>query len=191
MPENTKETQIQEESRWYILHTYSGHEDKVSENLKQRIENLDLSKTIHEVLVPSEVKIEIKDGERQEVNRKMYAGYLLVKMIMTDDSWFAVRNTPGVTGFVSAEDESDNRPKPVPLEQHEVDNILNQIDSEEPRVRVGFAQGETVRITDGPFVDFVGAVDEVYPDRAKVKVLVSFFGRETPVELDFLQVEKA
>lgn len=191
MPENTKETQIQEESRWYILHTYSGHEDKVSENLKQRIENLDLSKTIHEVLVPSEVKIEIKDGERQEVNRKMYAGYLLVKMIMTDDSWFAVRNTPGVTGFVSAEDETDNRPKPVPLEQHEVDNILNLNDSDQPRVKVGLVQGQTVRIADGPFLDFMGIVDEIYPDRLKVKVLVSFFGRETPVELDFMQIEKA
>ena len=112
-------------------------------------------------------------------------------MEMDDESWFVVRNTPGVTGFVSAEDESDNRPKPVPLEQDEVDNILNQIGSNEPRVRVGFAQGETVRITEGPFVDFMGAVDEVYPDRAKVRVLVSFFGRETPVELDFLQVEKA
>ena len=110
---------------------------------------------------------------------------------MDDESWFVVRNTPGVTGFVSAQDENENRPKPVPLEQEEVDNILNQIKSEEPRVRVGFAQGQTVRITDGPFLDFMGAVDEVYPDRAKVKVLVSFFGRETPVELDFLQVEKA
>ena len=116
---------------------------------------------------------------------------IFVQMEMDDESWFVVRNTPGVTGFVSAEDESDNRPKPVPLEQHEVDNILNQIESDEPRVRVGFAQGQTVRITEGPFVDFMGAVDEVYPDRAKVKVLVSFFGRETPVELDFLQVEKA
>ena len=112
-------------------------------------------------------------------------------MEMDDDSWFVVRNTPGVTGFVSAEDESDNRPKPVPLEQHEVDNILKQIQSDEPRVRVGFTQGQTVRITEGPFLDFMGAVEEVYPDRAKVKVLVSFFGRETPVELDFLQVEKA
>ncbi len=112
-------------------------------------------------------------------------------MEMDDESWFVVRNTPGVTGFVSAEDESENRPKPVPLEQHEVDNILNQIESDEPRVRVGFAQGQTVRITDGPFVDFMGAVDEVYLDRAKIRVLVSFFGRETPVELDFLQVEKA
>ena len=112
-------------------------------------------------------------------------------MEMDDESWFVVRNTPGVTGFVSAQDENENRPKPVPLEQDEVDNILNQIKSEEPRVRVGFAAGQTVRITDGPFLDFMGAVDEVYPDRAKVKVLVSFFGRETPVELDFLQVEKA
>ena len=128
---------------------------------------------------------------KKSVSRKVFPGYILVQMEMDDESWFVVRNTPGVTGFVSAEDESDNRPKPVPLEQHEVDNILNQIESDEPRVRVGFAQGQTVRITEGPFVDFMGAVDEVYPDRAKVKVLVSFFGRETPVELDILQVEKA
>ena len=111
-------------------------------------------------------------------------------MEMDDDSWFVVRNTPGVTGFVSAEDESDNRPKPVPLEQDEVDHILNQIQSDEPRIKVGFASGQTVRVTEGPFIDFMGVVDEVYPDRLKVKVLVSFFGRETPVELDFLQVEK-
>ncbi|MEE1551043.1 MAG: transcription termination/antitermination protein NusG, partial [Nitrospinaceae bacterium] len=130
-------------------------------------------------------------GKKKSVSRKVFPGYILVQMEMDDESWFVVRNTPGVTGFVSAEDESENRPKPVPLEQHEVDNILNQIESDEPRVRVGFAQGQTVRITDGPFVDFMGAVDEVYPDRAKIRVLVSFFGRETPVELDFLQVEKA
>jgi len=111
-------------------------------------------------------------------------------MEMDDDSWFVVRNTPGVTGFVSAEDESDNRPKPVPLEQEEVDHILNQIRSDEPRIKVGFASGQTIRVTEGPFIDFMGVVDEVYPDRLKVKVLVSFFGRETPVELDFLQVEK-
>ena len=110
---------------------------------------------------------------------------------MNDESWYVVRNTPGVTGFVSAEDETDNRPKPVPLEQHEVDNILNLNDSDQPRVKVGLVQGQTVRITDGPFLDFMGIVDEIYPDRLKVKVLVSFFGRETPVELDFMQIEKA
>ena len=112
-------------------------------------------------------------------------------MKMDDESWYVVRNTPGVTAFVSAEDEQDARPKPVPLEQHEVDTILRRIESDEPRVRVGYAVGQNIRIVDGPFVDFMGYVDEVYPDRAKLRVLVSFFGRETPVELDFLQVERA
>ena len=180
-----------EDKRWYIIHAYSGQEDRVKKNLDQRIQNMDVGDKIFQVVVPTEEEMEYKDGQKTSVSRKVIPGYILVQMNMDDDSWFVVRNTPGVTGFVSAEDESDNRPKPVPLEQHEVDGILNQIKSEEPRVRVGFAQGQTVRITEGPFVDFMGAVDEVYPDRAKVKVLVSFFGRETPVELDFLQVEKA
>lgn len=177
--------------RWYIIHAYSGQEDRVKNNLEQRIKTMDVSDKIFDVVVPTEDEIEYKDGQKSSVSRKVFPGYILVHMEMDDDSWFVVRNTPGVTGFVSAEDESDNRPKPVPLEQHEVDNILNQIESDEPRVRVGFAQGQTVRITEGPFLDFMGAVEEVFPDRAKVKVLVSFFGRETPVELDFLQVEKA
>jgi transcriptional antiterminator NusG len=180
-----------EETRWYIIHAYSGQEDRVKKNLDQRIQNMDVGDKIFQVIVPIEMEMEYKDGQKVSVSRKIFPGYILVQMNMDDESWFVVRNTPGVTGFVSAEDESDNRPKPVPLEQHEVDTILNQIQSEEPRVRVGFAQGQTVRITEGPFVDFMGAVDEVYPDRAKIKVLVSFFGRETPVELDFLQVEKA
>ena len=180
-----------EDKRWYIIHAYSGQEDRVKKNLDQRIQNMDVGDKIFQVIVPTEEEMEYKDGQKKSVFRKVFPGYILVQMEMDDESWFVVRNTPGVTGFVSAEDESDNRPKPVPLEQHEVDNILNQIESDEPRVRVGFAQGQTVRITEGPFVDFMGAVDEVYPDRAKVKVLVSFFGRETPVELDFLQVEKA
>jgi len=180
-----------EDKRWYIIHAYSGQEDRVKKNLDQRVQNMDVGDKIFQVVVPTEEEMEYKDGQKTSVSRKVFPGYILVQMNMDDESWFVVRNTPGVTGFVSAEDESDNRPKPVPLEQHEVDGILNQIQSEEPRVRVGFAQGQTVRITDGPFVDFMGAVDEVYPDRAKVKVLVSFFGRETPVELDFLQVEKA
>ena len=177
--------------RWYIIHAYSGQEDRVKNNLEQRIKTMDVSDKIFDVVVPTEEEIEYKDGQKSSVSRKVFPGYILVLMEMDDDSWFVVRNTPGVTGFVSAEDESDNRPKPVPLEQHEVDNILKQIQSDEPRVRVGFAQGQTVRITEGPFLDFMGAVEEVYPDRAKVKVLVSFFGRETPVELDFLQIEKA
>jgi transcriptional antiterminator NusG len=177
--------------RWYIIHAYSGQEDRVKNNLEQRITSMDVQDKIFQIIVPTEEEMEYKDGQKISTFKKIFPGYILVQMEMNDESWFVVRNTPGVTGFVSAQDESENRPKPVPLEQDEVDNILNQIKSDEPRVKVGFATGQTVRITDGPFLDFMGAVDEVYPDRAKVKVLVSFFGRETPVELDFLQVEKA
>ena len=176
---------------WYIIHAYSGQEDRVKKNLEQRIQTMDVSDKIFQVIVPTEEEMEYKDGQRKSVLKKIFPGYILVEMEMNDDSWFVVRNTPGVTGFVSAEDESDNRPKPVPLEQYEVDNILKQIESDAPRVRVGFANGQTVRIKNGPFVDFMGVVDEVYPDRSKIKVMVSFFGRETPVELDFIQVEKA
>ena len=179
-----------ENRRWYIIHAYSGQEDRVKTNLEQRIQTMDVKDKIFQVIVPTEEEMEYKDGQKKSNLKKIFPGYILVQMEMDDDSWFVVRNTPGVTGFVSAEDESDNRPKPVPLEQEEVDHILNQIRSDEPRIKVGFASGQTVRVTEGPFIDFMGVVDEVYPDRLKVKVLVSFFGRETPVELDFLQVEK-
>ena len=179
-----------ENRRWYIIHAYSGQEDRVKKNLEQRIQTMDVKDKIFQVVVPTEEEMEYKDGQKKTNLKKIFPGYILVQMEMDDDSWFVVRNTPGVTGFVSAEDESDNRPKPVPLEQEEVDHILNQIRSDEPRIKVGFASGQTVRVTEGPFIDFMGVVDEVYPDRLKVKVLVSFFGRETPVELDFLQVEK-
>ncbi len=179
-----------ENRRWYIIHAYSGQEDRVKKNLEQRIQTMDVKDKIFQVVVPTEEEMEYKDGQKKSNLKKIFPGYILVQMEMDDDSWFVVRNTPGVTGFVSAEDESDNRPKPVPLEQEEVDHILNQIRSDEPRIKVGFASGQTVRVTEGPFIDFMGVVDEVYPDRLKVKVLVSFFGRETPVELDFLQVEK-
>lgn len=188
--ETEKMNNNKEIPRWYILHTYSGHEDKVMQNLKQRIENMDLHEIVHDVLVPTEEQIEIKDGERTTVNKKMYAGYLLVKMIMNDDSWFSVRNTPGVTGFVSAEDEIEKRPKPVPLEDYEVDKIMNRMESGTPSVSVGLSQGDSVKIKDGPFAEFLGTVDEVNKERGKVIVHVSFFGRETPLELDFLQVEK-
>jgi transcriptional antiterminator NusG len=151
---------------------------------------MDVKDKIFQVIVPTEEEMEYKDGQKKTNLKKIFPGYILVQMEMDDDSWYVVRNTPGVTGFVSAEDESDNRPKPVPLEQEEVDHILNQIRSDEPRIKVGFASGQTIRVTEGPFIDFMGVVDEVYPDRLKIKVLVSFFGRETPVELDFLQVEK-
>ena len=188
--ETEKMNNNKEIARWYILHTYSGHEDKVMQNLKQRVENMDLHQIVHDVLVPTEEQIEIKDGERTVVNKKMYAGYLLVKMIMNDDSWFSVRNTPGVTGFVSAEDEVEKRPKPVPLEDYEVDRIMNRMESGTPSVSVGLTQGDSVKIKDGPFAEFLGTVDEVNKERGKVTVHVSFFGRETPLELDFLQVEK-
>lgn len=177
--------------RWYIVHTYSGQEDRVQKNLTLRIESMDVSDKIFQVVVPTEEEIEIKEGKRTSVARRVFPGYILVEMEMNDESWYVVRNTPGVTGFISVEDELEKRPKPVPLEQSEVDSILNHMKSAQPRVRVGFEKGQMVRIVDGPFMDFMGSVDEVYPERSKLKVLVSFFGRETPVELDFLQVEKS
>lgn len=177
--------------RWYIVHTYSGQEDRVQKNLEQRVSTMDVKDKIFEVVVPTEEEVEIKEGERKTVQKKMYAGYLIVHMVMDDESWYVVRNTPGVTGFISAEDEREKRPKPVPLEEVEVERILNRMKSEAPRVRVGFETGESVRIKDGPFADFMGTVDEVLDERGKVRVHVSFFGRETPVELDFLQIEKS
>jgi transcriptional antiterminator NusG len=177
--------------RWYIVHTYSGQEDRVQKNLEQRIETMDMADKIFEVVVPTEEEVEIKEGERRTVEKKMYAGYLLVRMVMDDESWYVVRNTPGVTGFISAEDEREKRPKPVPLEDVEVDRIMRRMKSEAPTVRIGFQKGDSVRIKDGPFMDFIGTVDEVNEERGKVSVHVSFFGRETPVELDFLQLEKA
>jgi len=176
--------------RWYIVHTYSGQEDRVKRNLELRVETMDVQGKIFQVIVPTEEEIEIRDGQRKSVSRRVFPGYVMVQMNMDDESWYVVRNTPGVTGFVSAEDEREKRPKPVPLEDREVEAILKQMESAKPRVRVGFEHGQTVRIKSGPFLNFMGSVDEVYPDRSKVRVLVSFFGRETPVELDFLQVEK-
>ena len=178
-------------ARWYIVHTYSGQEDRVQKNLEQRINTMDVKDKILNVVVPTEEEVEIKEGERKTVQKKMYAGYLIVQMLMDEESWYVVRNTPGVTGFISAEDEREKRPKPVPLEDAEVDRIMSRMTSDAPRVRVGYEQGESVRIKDGPFADFMGTVDEVLEDRGKIRVHVSFFGRETPVELDFLQIEKS
>ena len=182
------ETDIQ--PRWYVVHAYSGQEERVKKNLDLRVETMDVQDKIFQVVVPTEDEMEIKDGRRKSVAKKVFPGYILVRMTMDDESWYVVRNTPGVIGFVSTEDERDQRPKPVPLEESEVEAILNRIESETPRVRIGYTKGQSVRITDGPFVDFMGTVDEIFTDRAKVKVLVSFFGRETPVEMDFLQVER-
>jgi transcriptional antiterminator NusG len=184
------ETAQDTETRWYIIHTYSSQEERVKKNIELRVETMDIKDKIFQVVVPTEEELEIKDGRRKPKQNRIFPGYILIHMKMDDESWYVVRNTPGVTGFVSAEDEREGRPKPVPLEDQEVEAILSQMQSSKPRIRVGLDKGQPVRITDGPFVDFMGVVDEVFPDRAKVKVLVSFFGRETPVELDFLQVEK-
>lgn len=178
------------EERWYIIHTYSGQEERVKRNLDQRVESMDIRDKIFDVVIPTETEIEIKEGRRKSIRRKVFPGYILVHMSMDDDSWHVVRNTPGVTGFVSSDDETESRPKPIPLEEDEVERILSQMESEAPRVKVGFMEGQSVRITDGPFNDFIGTVDQVLADRGKLSILVSFFGRDTPVELDFLQVEK-
>ena len=184
--------QVDEENdpRWYIVHTYSGQEDLVEKNLKLRIQSLDMQDRIMQVLVPTEKEVVFKEGKRKSEQRKLFPGYILVQMMMDDESWYAVRNTPGVTGFVSSEDEHEKRPKPVPLEDKQVEDILKQAEVNPARVKIGLDLGETVRITEGPFVDFIGAVSDVDEGKGKVRVLVSFFGRETPVELDFLQVER-
>ncbi len=176
--------------RWYIVHTYSGQEDLVEKNLRLRIQSLDMQDRINSVLVPTEEEVVFKDGKRRSERRKLFPGYILVQMTMDDESWYAVRNTPGVTGFVSSEDEHDKRPKPVPLEDKQIEDILKQVESDATRVKIALERGETVRITEGPFVDFIGAINDVDEGKGKVRVLVSFFGRETPVELDFLQVER-
>lgn len=173
-----------EHHRWYVVHTYSGHEKKVKTNLEHRIQTMDVRDKIFRVVIPTEEEIEIRDGARRTVARKIFPGYVLVHMQLDDQSWYVVRNTPGVTGFVGS------GTRPTPLEDGEVKSILRRMRSEEPRVKVGFSVGQSVRIIAGPFVDFVGQVEDLNLERGKVKVLVSFFGRETPVELDFLQVER-
>ncbi len=184
-------TSTETEVHWYIIHTYSGQEDRVKRNLELRIGSMDVKDKIYQVVVPTEEEIEMKEGKRKSVQRKIFPGYILIQMRMDDESWYVVRNTPGVTGFISSEDERERRPKPVPLEPREVDHILNRMQEPTPRIKVGLATGQMVRITGGPFAEFMGSVDTVDEDKGKVRVLVSFFGRETPVELDFLQVERA
>ncbi len=170
---------------WYVVHCYSGYENKVRHNLEQRIESMGMKDKIFDVIVPTEEEVEVKDGKRRTVERRIFPGYILVNMILDEDSWYVVRNTPGVTGFVGMGDE------PTPLRPEEVAQILKRMESETPRVKVTFRPGERVRIVEGPFHDFRGTVEEIDMERGKVRVLISFFGRETPVELDFLQVEKA
>ena len=178
------ETATTTDVRWYVVHAYSGHEEKVKANLLKRVESMDMHDKIFDVLVPTEEVMEIKDGQRRKVAKRIFPGYILVNMIMSDESWYVVRNTPGVTSFVG----SGN--KPVPLQEKEVRAILKQMKQEAPKIRVDFQIGEAVRVVDGPFTDFHGKVDEINPEKGKLKVLVNMFGRETPVELDLLQVEK-
>lgn len=172
------------EKHWYAIHTYSGYEDNVSRNLKQRVESLGYEDKIFEVLVPKEKKIKIKAGKREVVEEKIYPGYVLVQMIVSDDSWYVVRNTPNVTGFIGA------GTTPTPLSQEEIDILITRMGVTEPKYKVDVKAGDNVKITDGPFKDFDGKVAEVDAERGRVKVLVSIFGRETPVELDFLQIKK-
>jgi len=170
--------------RWYIVHTYSGYEEKVKRSLEQRIKTMDAEDKIFQVVIPTEDEIEIRGGQRRTVTKKIFPGYVLVEMKMDDESWQVVRNTPGVTGFVGGGN------KPTPLAEDEVKAILRQMEDGSPQVKVGFRKGENVRVVDGPFSDFIGTVDEINIGKGKVKVLLSLFGRETSVELDFLQVER-
>jgi transcriptional antiterminator NusG len=185
--EDASETEeVEDDGRaWYVVHCYSGYENKVRHNLEQRIETMGMKDQIYDVVVPTEEEIEVKDGKRRTIERRVFPGYILVNMVMTEESWYVVRNTPGVTGFVGMGNE------PTPLRPEEVAQIIKRMEAEAPRIKVTFKQGERVRIVEGPFNDFRGTVDEIDMERAKVRVLVNFFGRETPVELDFLQVEKA
>lgn len=170
---------------WYVIHCYSGYENKVRHNLEQRIETMGMKDKIFDVVIPTQEEIEVKDGKRRVVERHVFPGYVLVNMILTEESWYVVRNTPGVTGFVGM------GTTPTPLRPEEVAHILRRMEAEVPHIKVTFKVGERVRIIDGPFNDFRGTVSEIDMERTKVRVMVNFFGRETPVELDFLQVEKA
>jgi len=172
-------------SYWFVVHCYSGYENKVRHNLEQRIETMGMKNMIFDVVVPTQEEIEVKDGKRRTVERHIFPGYVLVNMILTEESWYVVRNTPGVTGFVGMGNE------PTPLRPEEVLQIVKRMEADAPTVKVTFKVGERVRIIDGPFNDFRGVVSEIDMERTKVRVMVNFFGRETPVELDFLQVEKA
>lgn len=170
---------------WYVVHCYSGYENKVRHNLEQRIDSMGMKDRIFDVVVPTEEEIEVKDGNRRTIERRVFPGYILVNLVLSEESWYVVRNTPGVTGFVGMGNE------PTPLRPEEVQQIIKRMESDAPRIKVTFKSGERVRIVDGPFNDFHGTVSEIDMDRAKVRVMVNFFGRETPVELDFLQVEKS
>ncbi len=176
--------QISQKRSWYVIHTYSGYEDAVAKALNQRVESLGMEDKIFNVLVPKEKKIRIKGGKRKVVEGKLYPGYILVEMIVTDDSWYVIRNTPNVTGFVGA------GTTPIPVSLAEVENLKKRLGAEEPQYKIDVEIGDLVKITDGPFKDFDGKVSEIDEEKGKVKVLVNMFGRDTPVELDSLQIKK-
>jgi transcriptional antiterminator NusG len=175
------------EKRWYVVHTYSGYENKVKANLEMRVESMKMTDKIFRVMVPQDEETEIKDGKKKTVMKKKFPGYVLVEMVMTDDSWYVVRNTPGVTGFIGSYGGGS---KPTPLLPEEVTDLLKQMGVEEPRIKVDFELHESVKVKEGPFANFIGTIEEIQEDKQKVKVRVNMFGRETPLELDFGKVEK-
>lgn len=180
MPKQT----AQQGRRWYVLHTYSGYEENVSRNLRQRIESMDMEDKIFDILIPTESKIKIKNGKRKTIKEKIFPGYVMVNMIVTDASWYVVRNTPNVTGFVGS------GTTPTPVSDEEIKSLLQRMGQEDPEYKIDISVGELVKIVDGPFKDYEGKVSDIDEARGKAKVLVSMFGRETPVELDFLQIKK-
>lgn len=175
------------EKNWYVVHTYSGYENKVKANLEKRVETMGMEDKIFRVIVPEEEETEIKNGKSKVVKKKVFPGYVLVELIMTDDSWYVVRNTPGVTGFVGS---TGSGSKPIPLLPEEVSALLKRMGIEEKRIEVDLEVGDTVKVIEGPFANFTASVEDIDPAKAKIKVLVNMFGRDTPVELDFSQIEK-
>jgi transcription termination/antitermination protein NusG len=176
-----------DDRNWFVVHTYSGYENKVKANLERRIHSMGMADKIFRVLVPMEDEVEFKDGKRKITPKKVFPGYVLVEMIMDDQSWYVVRNTQGVTGFVGSPGPGE---KPVPLQDKEVKTILKQMGIEAPKLKIDFKKGDRVKVTSGPFFDFTGVVDEIQPEKERLRALISIFGRETPVELEFFQVEK-
>lgn len=175
------------EKRWYVVHTYAGYENKVKLNLEMRLETMKMTDKIFRVMVPQEEETEMKDGQKKTVMKKKFPGYVLVEMAMTDDSWYVVRNTPGVTGFIGSYGGGS---KPVPLQPEEVDSLLKQMGVEVPKMKIDFEVKDSVKVKEGPFAEFIGTIEEISAEKQKVKVTVNMFGRETPLELDFTSVEK-
>jgi len=175
------------EKRWYVVHTYSGYENKVKANLEKRVESMGMQDKIFRVIVPEEEETDVKNGKTKVIKKKVFPGYVLVELIMTDDSWYVVRNTPGVTGFVGS---TGSGSKPIPLLPEEVNALLKKMGIEDKKVDIDLEIGETVKVADGPFQNFTGQVEEIDKDKGKVRVLVNMFGRETPVELDYTQIQK-